>query len=133
VKQGGADIRIVRRIIGAHILGLYGVGVLGTIGTSAGFDIFGGWLGVWLGGIVSVPLIVPVLLLAAHFATIVDRHPVWFATCGPFVVGSIVALGLDVQAGGIVAASGGISSLFYLMMVAYGKRRERLGDSGHSD
>jgi hypothetical protein len=47
--------KVAGRVLAAHVFGLCITGIAGTIGTTAGFSIAGASLGLWLGGILSVP------------------------------------------------------------------------------
>lgn len=131
--KGSADSRVVGRILIAHVLGLFCVGLWATIRSSAGFSVFGGLFLAFLGGLLSAPLILPALLFGGHFAAQIEQRPLWFATGGPIVIGALVTLLLGHQAGLPVAISAGISSFFFLLMTEFRKWRDRLGGDGLSD
>ena len=78
--------RIFGRIAVAHVVGLWTVGMYGTIGTTAGFSVLGGALGLFLGGVLSIPWLVALAAIVWFCAPKLDRHPIIFVLIGPLLV-----------------------------------------------
>lgn len=75
--------------------GLMATGVVGTIGTSAGFNPFTGvFLGLFLGGIFSIPFVVVFCGLIWLRAAWVDRHPILFVGGGAVLTCGVIAAAL---------------------------------------
>ena len=113
---------IALRVLFCHAIGLWTAGIIGSIGTTAGFSFSSGGLGLLLGGILSLPWMLAVAIAIWFNAAWIERHPFAFIATGMAVVcGSYALLGgawLDA-----VAISSGTSSLCYLLHVAWTKHR----------
>ena len=109
------------RVFVAHVIGLWIVGVLGTIGTTAGFSLSGGGLGLFLGGILSLPWLAVLLVVIHFYGGWIERHPVAFALTGPPLVDAsyAVSFGGFLDAGAIASAS---ASAFFLLLTWLGTR-----------
>lgn len=119
MKRPSSKTKIAGRVVIAHAAGLWTAGMVGTIGTTAGFSIAGGGLGLFLGGILSIPWIVALAAIIWFYGSWIDKHPFLFAFIGPMAVcGSYALLGgafLDA-----VAVSSITSSACYLALVVFG-------------
>lgn len=103
------------RVIAAHGFGLCVAGVTDTIGTTAGFNIGGAGLGLWLGGVLSIPWMAILGGVIWFRGTMIEDHPFLFATFGPaFVIGSWALLGAAFIRE--VAISSVSSSVLYLVV-----------------
>ncbi|MBY8826821.1 hypothetical protein [Hephaestia mangrovi] len=108
------------RVIAAHAFGLSIAGIADTIGTTAGFNIGGAWLGLWLGGVLSIPWMLILGAIIWFRGRVIEDHPFLFAVLGPpLVIGSWALLGETFIRE--VAISSVSSSLFYLALF-YGMR-----------
>ena len=107
---------IAIRVLIAHVCGLGVSGISDTIGTTSGFSIAGAGLGLFLGGLLSVPWMIALGVLIWFQGRTIETHPVIFAVFGPALVCGSWAL----LAGGFfreVATSSVASSLSYLLLV----------------
>jgi hypothetical protein len=106
------------KVIVAHAVGLWASGMASTIGTTAGFSVAGGGLGLFLGGILSIPWMIALAILIWFYGGWIDRHPVLFAIVGPVVVCGSYALlaGAFLDA---VAVSSVTSSIWYLLLTMW--------------
>jgi len=109
--------RVAGRVFAAHVFGLSITGIAGTIGTTAGFSIEGAGLGLWLGGLLSVPWVVVVGLLVWWRGGLIDRHPFAFATIGPVVVIASWGVVTGATFEKTVVISAVASSIFYLCAI----------------
>ncbi len=100
----------------AHAIGLWTAGMAGSIGTTAGFSVAAGGLGLFLGGILSLPWIAALAAVIWFYGGWIERHPFLFALIGPAIVcGTYALLGgawLDA-----VAISSITSSACYLLLI----------------
>lgn len=116
--------RIGLRVLVAHAVGLWIMGTAGTIGTTAGFDLAGGALGLLLGGILSVPWLVTLAAVIFFAAKWIDRFPWALALAGPPIVcASWFLIGAPFLGG--VALSCLTSSVAYLAMTYWGQLAAR--------
>ncbi len=107
---------IAIRVLISHVCGLCVSGISDTIGTTSGFSIEGAGLGLFLGGLLSLPWLIALGALIWFQSRTIETHPVIFAVFGPAVVSGSWAL----LAGGFfreVAISSVASSLIYLLLV----------------
>ena len=115
MAERGIRGELAARVIAAHSFGLCLAGVADTIGTTAGFDIWGAGLGLWLGLVLSLPWMVILGLVIWLRGTMIEDHPFLFVTFGPmFVIGSWALLGTTFIRE--VAISSVSASLFYLVL-----------------
>ena len=114
--------KIAGRVVIAHALGLWVAGMVGTIGTTAGFRFSGGGLGLFLGGVMSLPWMAGLGVLIWFCSDWIERHPFIFALIGPLVVCASYALfvGAFLDA---TAISSVTSSLCYLLLVLWSRLR----------
>jgi len=114
--------KIASRVVIAHAAGLWTAGMVGTIGTTAGFSVAGGGLGLFLGGILSIPWIAALAAIIWFYGGWIEKHPFLFAVIGPVVVCGSYALlaGAFLDA---VAASSITSGASYLALVLWGNFR----------
>lgn len=110
------------KVIIAHAMGLWASGMASTIGTTAGFTVAGGGLGLFLGGILSIPWMLAIAILIWFYGGWIDRHPVLFAVVGPVVVCGTYALlaGAFLDA---VAVSSVTSSICFLLIAMWTRFR----------
>jgi hypothetical protein len=108
---------ITIHVVVAHAVGLWTAGMVSTIGTTAGFSVAGGGLGLFLGGLLSLPWMMGVAAVVWLYGGWIERHPLVFALTGPVVVCGSWALlaGAFLDA---VALSSITSSIFYLLLTA---------------
>ena len=93
----------------------------GSIGTTAGFSFLAGGLGLYLGGLMSIPWMVALIALIWFYDGLIERHLFAFVLIGPvFVCGTYALLGgawLDA-----VAISSVASSVCYLLLTLWSRR-----------
>ncbi len=96
--------------------------MVGTIGTTAGFSVGGGGLGLFLGGLLSIPWMAVLATVIWFYGGWIKRHPFLFALIGPIVVCASYALlaGAFLDA---VAVSSVTSSVCYLLLVLWSRLR----------
>lgn len=114
--------KIFGRILVAHAVGLWVAGMEGSIGTTAGFDFFSGALGLFLGGVISIPWIAVLAATIWFQGGVIERHPLLFAIIGPITVCTSYAM-LASPFLDAVAISCVTSSLCYLGLVYFGRWR----------
>lgn len=114
---------LIGNILIAHAAGLFTAGVVGTIGTTSGFTLSGGVLGLVLGGFISMPWLAAIAVIVWRYGGAIERHPVAFALVGPVLVFGTYALlvGAFLEA---VAVSCAVSSICYLPL-AYWRQKRR--------
>ncbi|MCE7797571.1 hypothetical protein LWE61_13550 [Sphingobium sufflavum] len=118
--DGATDrLRVFGRVAAAHIFGLSVTGSYGTIGTTAGFNVItGSFLGIFLGGLLSVPWIIALSILIWFRASWIERHPLIFSIIGPpLIIASYALLGgafLDAITLATISAS-----IFYLSIFVF--------------
>lgn len=97
---------------------MWTAGMAGTIGTTTGFSVAGGGLGLSLGGLISLPWIVALAVVIWRFGGWIALHPIQFAVVGPVVVVASYAIfaGAFLDA---VAISCVASSLCYLVLTSW--------------
>jgi hypothetical protein len=110
-------------ILIVHAVGLFAAGVVGTIGTTAGFSLSGGGIGLFLGGLISIPWLAGIAVLIWFYGSQIERHPIAFALIGPLmVVGSYnLIVGAFWES---VAVSCTVSSACYLPLAYWRSNRE---------
>ena len=113
---------ISRRVVIAHALGLWTSDMLGTIGTTAGFSVGGGWLGLFLGGLISLPWLAALATVIWFYSDWIERHPFVFALIGPLVVCASYAL-LAGAFSDATAVSSVTSTICYLLLVLWKRLR----------
>lgn len=115
VNKPASPSTTLRKVIIAHAMGLCASGMASTIGTTAGFSVAGGGLGLFLGGILSIPWMLALAIFIWFYGGWIDRHPVLFAVVGPVVVCGTYALlaGAFLDA---VAVSSVTSSICFLLI-----------------
>lgn len=123
--------KILGRVALAHILGLWAAGIMGTIQSDAGLDLGeGAFIGIFLGGLLSVPWLLGLAAIIWFYSDRLERHPILFALLGPLVVCGTwaVTFGAMLEA---VALSTAVSSACYLVLVfsARWSRAETVTDS----
>jgi hypothetical protein len=111
--------RMVGRVFFAHAVGL---SVVGIAGTSPEVAFLGLFIGIFMGGILSLPWMIALAILILIRGEWLEQHPVVFAICGPLsVIGSWLVL-----AGSPwlipVALSCGISSVLVLTLTLWRHR-----------
>lgn len=115
---------VARRVIIAHAVGLSVTGMAGTIGTTAGFSVGGAGVGLFLGGLLSLPWIAALAAFIWYFGSCIERHAVLFAVAGPMIVCGTYAL----LAGAFlekVAVSSVAASATYLLLALWSRVRSR--------
>jgi len=114
--------RVAGRVVIAHAVGLWTAGMVGTIGTTAGFSVLGGGIGLYLGGILSIPWISALAAAIWFYGKWIDKHPYVFALAGPVITcGSYAVLaGAFLDA---VAVSSVTSSACYLALALWNNFR----------
>jgi hypothetical protein len=86
--------KLIGHILLAHACGLAICGMCLTIGTTAGFSISGAGLGIFLGGLASIPWIVGLMAAVWFYGGLIEQHPFYFALLGPLIVTGTYALSL---------------------------------------
>lgn len=125
MDKPGSRGSILGRIGLAHAVGLWVAGMAGTIGTTSGFSFAGGGLGLFLGGILSLPWIIALVAVVWFWGGWIERHPFAFVLIGLVVVCGTYAL----LAGGFfdaVAISSVTSSLAYVLLTLWKPRRSEV-------
>jgi hypothetical protein len=118
------------RILTAHVIGLSVTGMAGTVGTTAGFSPGGAFLGLFLGGVVSLPWMIILVVVIWFRGAWLEHHPFAFAICGPLLVlASWFALSgrAFLEA---VAISCITSSVVVLLLTLWGRRGQAPGAEG---
>lgn len=113
----GSRGRVAKRVLAAHAFGLCMTGIAGTIGTSEGFGIDGAGVGMYLGGLLSLPLLVALGAVIWWRGRQLDRHPVAFTIIGPVVVCASWGLVAGAFFEKAVVISTVASSIFYLCSI----------------
>ncbi len=118
---------VARRVVIAHLVGLWTTGMVGTIGTTAGFSVGGGGLGLFLGGLLSLPWMIALAIVIRFDGGWIERHPFLFAVIGPVVVCASYALlaGAFLDA---AAVSTTTSSVCYSLLVLWSRFRSAAVD-----
>jgi hypothetical protein len=99
----------------------------GSLGTTTGFSFLTGGLGLFLGGILSIPWMVALAVFIWFCERWIERHPVVFAVVGPIVVCGTYAL-LTRAFLDAVAVSSFTSAICYLLLTLWlGFRRRTQG------
>ena len=114
----GSRRRVAKRVALAHAFGLCVTGIVGTIGTTAGLSFDGAGLGLYLGGLLSLPWMAALGVLIWFRGRQIDRHPIAFAIVGPVVVGASWGLLTGAIFEEAVVISSVASSAFYLTAIA---------------
>ncbi|HUD30329.1 MAG TPA: hypothetical protein VMQ93_15785 [Novosphingobium sp.] len=83
-------------ILIVHAIGLFTTGVADSIQTTAGPSISGGGIGLFLGGIISIPWLVAIAIIVHFYGGLIERHPIAFAIIGPVIVSGTYALSAGV-------------------------------------
>lgn len=109
---------VAKRVALAHTFGLCITGIVGTIGTSAGVSFDGVGLGLYLGGLLSLPWMAVLGFVIWFRGRQIDRHPLAFAIIGPVVVGASWGLVTGAYFDKAVVISSVASSAFYLAAFA---------------
>ncbi len=86
IRTPHARSRMVGRVLPAHAVGLSVTGMAGTIGTAAGFSPGGAFLGLFLGGVISVPWMIALAVVIWFRGAWLEQHPFVFAAGGPLLV-----------------------------------------------
>ena len=117
--------RIGLRVLVAHAIGLWIIGTVGSISTTAGFDLAGGVVGLLLGGILSVPWLMALATIVFFAAKWIDRFPWALALAGPPIVcASWFLIGAPFLGG--VALSCVTSSFAYLALTYWRRLAPRM-------
>ena len=123
MDRPGSRATIFGRVAIAHVLGLWATGMMGTIQSTAGFSIGeGAFIGIFLGGLLSLPWIIGLAGFIWFYGGLIERHPFAFAVIGPLVVCGTWA----VTFGGMleaVAISTVVSSFCYFLLTFFGRWR----------
>ncbi|CAN5188960.1 hypothetical protein BH10PSE2_BH10PSE2_09220 [soil metagenome] len=90
-----------------------------SVGTTSGFSILSGALGLFLGGMLSIPWVILMFILVWIWGSFLERHPLWFST-----VGFTVVVGAQIQASfrTEVAVACGAASAFYVSLWFWQRR-----------
>jgi hypothetical protein len=86
MKRRSIKSTIAVRVVTSHAVGLWVSGMLGTIESTAGFSVGGGWFGLFIGGLFSLPWMVILAIMIWHYSGWIERHPILFALIGPIAV-----------------------------------------------
>lgn len=113
---------VFRRVVIAHAVGLSAAGMADTVGTTAGFSVGGAGLGLFLGGLLSLPWIAALAALIWYYASWIERHTVLFAVAGPMIVCGTYAL-LARAFLEEVAFSSVAASITYMLLVSWNRTR----------
>lgn len=125
MKNSSSRSTIAGKVVIAHAIGLWASGMAGSIGTTAGFSFSAGGLGLFLGGILSIPWMVALAVFIWFRGGWIERHPVVFAVVGPIIVCGTYAspTGAFLDA---VAVSSLTSAICYLLIALWLRHRRRV-------
>lgn len=113
---------IVGHVLLSHAIGLSVAGMVGTMGTATGFSVGGAGLGLFLGGIISVPWIAALTAMIWFYGRVIEQHPVYFAMLGPIIVCGTYAATFGAFLD-FVAVSSVASSFCYLVLARWHHRK----------
>ncbi|WP_144096082.1 hypothetical protein [Croceicoccus sediminis] len=118
---------VVGHVLFSHAIGLSVTGMFGTIGTTAGFSVGGAGLGLFLGGIISIPWIAALMAIILFYGRLIERHPFYFAILGPIIVCGTYAATFGAFLDAVVVSSVA-SSFCYLALARWHHGKSRMFD-----
>jgi hypothetical protein len=120
--------RLLIRVCVAHLVGLFVVGLWGSIGSTSGDSLGGVGVGGLLGVIMSAPWFAALLLFVWFHADWIRRHVLIFCLCGPPLVCGSWLLIFGTAMLDLVAVSCAASSSVYFIL-AFRQQKQKLAQS----